>query len=162
MTEYYHSFRAGFNWWYVIVPLMFVVCVLFATLLYRLGVRRRDGRLRVKQSYKQLTQAFVAIPLTIIAIWMIAAESWNGLIQFFDNHLTDGDSPAWSVIMAAFAMSSIAILIFGLYYEVAFNLGRIIKCALYRKQIKVADLRAKIVPIPDPIIEDLESRNWDE
>lgn len=159
--NYYHAFHIGFNWWYIIIPLDFVACVLFATLLYSLKVRR-DGRLRVRQNYKQLTQLFVAIPFTALGICMMVVESGSGLIQIFDNHLAANDSGAWSLIAAACVMAFVALVLFTLYYEAAFRLGRMIKCELYRKKIKVWELRSKIVPMPDPIIEDLESRNWDE
>lgn len=162
MNNYYHEFHIGFNWWFIIVPLMFVASILFATLLYSLKARRRDGRLRVRQNYKQVTQLFVAVPFTLLSVWMIASESWSGIVQIFDNRLAANDSPAWSIILAAGAIGFVACVLFGLYYEAAFYLGRAAKCALYRKTIKVAELRSKIVPLPDETIIKLESRNWDE
>lgn len=160
MNEYYHAFKPGFNWWYIAAPMMFVLCVLFATLFYQLRIRRRDARLRMKQNYKQLAQLVVAVPCTIIVTWMMTVESWNGFVQFFDNRLAKNDSPVWSLILAAFAIVVIMAILFGLYYEVAYNLGRAIKCGLYRKQIKVWELKSKIVPIPDQTLVELERRNW--
>jgi ABC-type sugar transport system permease subunit len=162
MNEYYHAFKVGFNWWYVAVPLMFVLAVAFATLLYSPKVRKRDGRLRMRQNYKQITQLFVAVPATVVAIWMMVVESGAGLIQIFDNHLAPNDDGAWSLIAAAIVMAIVTMTLFALYYEAAFNLGREIKCRLYRKQIRVWELRSKIAPVPDQTLIELESRNWDE
>lgn len=161
MNEFYHAFHIGFNWWYIIIPLDFVACVLFATLLYKLKARR-NGRLRIRQNYKQVTQLIVAVPFTALNVWLMVTESGAGLIQIFDNHLAANDSGAWSIIAAAGVMGFVTMVLFTLHYEVAFRLGRAIKYALYSREIKIADLRSKIVPMPDPIIEDLESRNWDE
>ena len=155
-NAYYHEFSVGFNWWFIVAPMMFIGCILFATRLHRLGVS--DGRLVVKKGYKQVAQLFVAVPCTIITFIMMTVESYNGVVQKIDNALTANDSPMWSILIAPFVLGIAAAIAFCLYYYAAFELGRAVKFLKYWNIIRKWEMREKAIPIPDQALVELERR----
>lgn len=141
-NEYYHAFAVGFNWWYVALPVFMVWNFLIGTRYYRIYKRRICPKF--KKKWRKPFRWLNAGVATIVVIIMAFVESSNGLIQMFDNHLTAYDSPAWSLILAGFAMGAFALLVYGLN-DLAFRFGAAIQHMRLEIVLeKRAALRAKV------------------
>lgn len=110
MNEMYHSFTIGFNWWFVVGPVMALIMALIGSLKYYL-----DG-IKIKRAPKGFDKwlKIAAAGFDVILHVMIFEESLIGMLQWLINH-TDGD-PIWSVIVAPIIMLFTFILAYCAFY----------------------------------------------
>lgn len=104
MSEYYHYFEPGFNYWYVALPVAMAISFIIGLFNYR--VEELDDRVRIK-NHAASSNIFVVL-LAVTLIVMMIIESGSGLTQFFDNCLDKYTSPAYSIIAGAMAWVVIA------------------------------------------------------
>ena len=118
LSSYYHAFTPGFNAWYVVLPLLMVIALLFGKGQYHLIGRK------VKQRYNNNMFAITSCLGAGIMMILVACESFSGLIQFFDNHLGKSDSPFWSIPLALVVLVIFTMLTGMVMYEVSVWSGR--------------------------------------
>ena len=108
---YFHEFQIGFNAWYI-VALVFLGT---SAVSGYFGVELTEGH--AKKSIGKRTYARVASLYSVIIGLMLLAESDDGIIQWFDNHLQATDSGVWSLVATPMTIALIAV-VFGLvcYY----------------------------------------------
>ena len=147
MSEYYHAFSIGLNWWYLVMPAL----ALMAFFVGLVNMRReaiicqtsyffRAGKTyELKYVWKSLsgpwrtfwTGAFAA-SATVLAV----AESWRGIWQVALNGLTQQDSVFWGNRFGLVVVTLFAIAIFFMTATlvlVALRLGEVVK---KRSQLK--------------------------
>ena len=95
MSSYYHAFVPGFNWWYIVAPIM----TLWVTFV---GIRRfrLTRSMAIKEVFGTRFLVELSVWSTVTFGFMLAMESMDGIVQFCDNLLTKQDSPAWTLITA--------------------------------------------------------------
>ena len=130
MNEFYHSFKVGFNWWFVLAPLQAVLMIAFGALSVKLNKKTRKIMRRDKEGK---IADLLAIAMDVILMIAIFMESSAGIIQVIDNHLGPDDSPVWSLFIFAIVMVALAFLA---YY---FFLG----AAVFGREARLMYLRKK-------------------
>ena len=126
MSSYYHTFVPGFNAWYVVLPVLLIVALLFGAGQYYLVGRK------VKQRYNNHMFGLTSVVGAGIILILVSCESFSGLVQFFDNHATQMDSPFWSVLFALLGVVAITMLTGMVMYELSSWSGRRKKKRLVR------------------------------
>lgn len=102
MNAYYHEFQVGFNCWMVIAPLLVVVAIVVGFAQTYLKKVPKGYKLRFR--YNENMFLFVAVLSAVIFGVLLFLESSDGIVQYFDNHLGQYESPVWSLFLAPFAM----------------------------------------------------------
>lgn len=133
MNAFYHSFEPGFNWWYVVAPVLFVLCVFYGSKRSRLS---DEGKLMVRRNHYYRLAA-LAIVAGLVIGWMVVSESWYGLVQTFDNKLGKYESGIVSTIEAGIAVVCLVV-----FYGLACYFGGVIaskvkRWALIRKLTRI-------------------------
>ncbi|MDO4611339.1 MAG: hypothetical protein Q4B34_00525 [Candidatus Saccharibacteria bacterium] len=126
MSSFYHEFVPGFNTWYVVAPLLLVAAAIVG------GVTLR----RVNTSFQTGLALGLSIGASVYITDQVCEQSFNGILQLFDNCLAAGESGVWSVLFASVAIVFFAFL-FGVMFFLSFWLGAKIKVA-YVKLMKKA------------------------
>jgi|GEM_PF-5426410 len=165
MNRFYHEFTPGFNWWYVVLAAFFLVSVVYGHHEWfstRAAVWKFHGRrVRVNDihsKYENLTafskknkgMHYLIFAETAVLTVMMFAESFSGVIQFFDNHSGASDpTGVWSVLIAFNAILTVALiecalLHFGVWFGALLRVlqfgGEI---TLYRIAILIGERRKK-------------------
>ena len=102
MNAYYHEFSVGFNWWMVAMILFAVIAIVFGigqTYLKRV-VREQKIIWKLRYRYNDLLFMLLGVVAAIVITIMLFVESFDGVIQSFDNSLGRYESPVWSLILA--------------------------------------------------------------
>ena len=103
MSNYYHEFVPGFNFWYVFVPMTLII-------MYYVG--KNNIYIKKGKRYRRYNDRFyrlMSIVASVMTAILVLTESGDGIVQVFDNCLSYYDDPIWSVIVAASAVGFIAI-----------------------------------------------------
>ncbi|MBQ6594011.1 hypothetical protein IJI00_03060 [Candidatus Saccharibacteria bacterium] len=115
MSQFYHNFVPGFNFWYITIPAMLIAMYFVGKKKYQMR-RTRNGRRIVRTAKKVHYQALSVIVALILTI-EIAAESGTGLFQFFCNHLTSEDDPFWAFMLTVVSIAALTLILYGLAYR---------------------------------------------
>ncbi len=107
MSSYYHAFQIGWNNWYLFV--LFAAFTAFFAGYKNIHLKRKNGRIKFCRHLNFNLYRFIAAGAALITALMVASESGRGIIQFFDNGLTQYESPIYSVIFAPFVVGAIAL-----------------------------------------------------
>ena len=133
MNSYYHEFQIGFNWWFVVAPLLAVVMVAIGLSIFHMDERT----LKIRRSYNDRLFVVLATLFAVVVMVLIFAESSDGIVQWFDNGLGKNESPVWSIVMMPFPV----ICLSGLYWMLLIVLGKLgayIKCGyLHEKRQEI-------------------------
>lgn len=119
MSEYYHEFEVGFNWWMVTAPLFAVAMIALGMSLYHM--KERDGRLIIYRNLNDNILYVAGIVFAVVIGVQLIVESGNGIIQYFDNGLGRYESPVWSVVGLAMAVPCVVLL----YGVLIIGLGKV-------------------------------------
>lgn len=138
----------GFNFWFVISPLLLVLVALVS------GLRHRRHHCRpLKDRYSDELPTVVGALATLLVAVCVIVESRDGLLQLADSGLTAQDSPAWSPVVAAIIFSS-AVLLYVILVAVAIRLGDICgrflvkhRCEVCRRQCQRSLSVAQTCPV---------------
>jgi hypothetical protein len=128
-NEMYHAFRVGFNWWYVVLPLLMLILGVVGSFRFYEDLY---GKIRRKNKKFTLLLKVLAIVADIIVIVMILAESFTGIFQIFLNNLTAQDDPLWALIILVFAIIALAFIGYRLMI-LSINLGGKAKLAFLKR-----------------------------
>lgn len=112
MNSYYHEIIISFNWWMVIMPAFLILSIFIGK---KGAVLTRKGA--VRYTFNERFAKIIASISGVVFFILLLVESTNGIIQWFDNSLTNQDSPAWSVILAPGAIAIIALLYGGIVFQ---------------------------------------------
>ena len=116
MSDYYHEFTVGFNWWMITMPLFAIAMVALGASLYRM--KERNGRLIICKNWSDAVLYIASTLFALIAMIMLVIESGNGIVQYFDNGLGRYESPVGSLIEMAIAIQCVTFLYWGLLIAV--------------------------------------------
>lgn len=83
MNEFYHSFVAGFNSWYIVAPAMIVAMVLLGMTSFRLDLKTLEMDRTDNERLTKIMSAFMSLLLFVLII----VESGRGIIQWLINHM---------------------------------------------------------------------------
>jgi len=118
-NSYYHAFEVGFNWWFVLGPLMLIAVALLAFFRYKY-----NDSLRIVNRYSGwlvLAAPFIVCP---IFTWLLFKESLDGAMQKAYNLMTS--SVEWAGFLEVGVI--VAILAVGVAYGfLAFYLAAIVQ-----------------------------------
>lgn len=157
MNQYYHEFVLGWNWWMLEAFIMVVFMVFLGIKQYYM-----TSDLKIRGRYNEKLFALVATVGAIIFGLMVFFESADGVIQYFDNHLSAGESAVWSLIFAPFAIIFASLLFFLALYGIAVLASWAREgylCSKRREIIRERKNRAKIAEEKGRIIEANFRRN---
>ena len=132
MNPFYHEFSIGFNIWMVV---MIVSCILVA--LLGLKQYEREG-MRIVRCFDDRVSLVVTIVLAAVFMVMVLFESFDGVVQYFDN--TSGADPAWSVFVAPFAIMLIGVIQWSILYIINY-VAKLAKIGWLYEQIQQAKFR---------------------
>ena len=95
LNSYYHEFSIGFNWYYIVAPVLAIL----------IGVIGYHGHLFDRKRKKHMYFRSWVIPttsmiFTIIVMALVMKESQHGIVQVFDNNLGKYESPSSSWVKA--------------------------------------------------------------
>lgn len=115
MNAYYHEFSVGFNWWFVVGPLMVLMMAVIGSTRYALD----DYSKRIRRRGKgfDVMVKMVAIVFDVLLHIMIFKESVTGLFQWLVNHV-DGD-PIWALILAPVVLTGTSAAVYCVLYTFA-------------------------------------------
>ena len=135
MNMYYHSFIMGFNWWYIVLPIMYFA---IGYVGYKIGAKltvnkHLEGVVNITVRSISADRAWATLAATLVTA-LVVKESSRGLIQLFDNSLSSGESGVWSII-AAGATIGFLWLVLMMAYQSAFARGKACKVNDYRHQL---------------------------
>lgn len=140
-NEFYHTFLPGFNWWYIVAPLMVLLMSAFGASNRRLNEKSLRIMGRDKRGY--LLNA-LALILDFFLYLLVVRESAVGIVQLFANHLSPDDNPAWAIILFVFAVSVSAVFVYELLVY-AGKLGTHLKIVyLKKKRRKIREERENL------------------
>lgn len=117
-NPFYHAFVPGFNFWYIVVIVGFIVIALVGWHKYYIYATFRGKTL--ERRYNNRFIDFIAGVFAVVVAIMAIIESGHGIVQFFDNGLAPGESPAWNVLIMPFILMGAA----GLYWMILSHVGR--------------------------------------
>ena len=130
-NEFYHGFSVGFNWWYVVGPLMVILMIIYGASTRKLN----PATLKIRRRDKEWFLAnMLAVVCDFVLHGLFLLESAAGALQWVINHLSKDDDIAWALVLLVFEMS-FSILVF---YEVCFS------AAKFGAALKVVYLKDKI------------------
>jgi len=116
MSRYYHEFTIGFNWYYLVAPVMLVLVGLVGASRFKLGTD-----LKIRSRFNERLTIITSVLAGVALAWMLYSESIAGIIQWFDNCLTSRDSGVYSLFLAG-----CAVMVVSMFYGVlAFYIARI-------------------------------------
>ena len=127
--NYYHELEIGFNWWYVVAPLLVVIAILFGRTKYKLN---KETLTVLKRGGGDFLLRFVVVILDIVLHVLIVIESGAGILQFVANNLGDSDI-AWAPIIIAMGV----ICTFGVFYAILFRAGKLGEITKRREVFKL-------------------------
>ena len=111
------------NWWVVV---FFVTVGIMITLgVNQYQIQRVNHKRRVRRHFKNSVYGVVTGLSTALFAFLFVKESWRGVVQFLNNSLSASDSPAWSIILAPFAVLLVVTLYAMFVYYVGKLTGRI-------------------------------------
>ena len=125
MSSYYHAFVPGFNWWYIVAPIMTLRVVYIGIRMFRLT---RSSKVRIILDTGDsivirvwtIGTVFSTGDLTASCVWaslvfgvMLAKESMSGMIQLCDNFLTRQDSPMWTLLLYVPVLFTMMVFTYG-------------------------------------------------
>ena len=128
-NEMYHAFRVGFNWWYVILPLMMLILGIVGSFRFYEDLY---GKIRRKNKRFTLLLKSLAITADIMIVALILKESAAGIFQIFLNNLTSQDDPLWAVILLASAILALLFIVY-ILMTVSINIGGSIKLRFLKR-----------------------------
>ena len=117
MNEFYHEMSFGFNWWYLVGPLLMIL--MFFVGASRFSLNKSTLKIRRKRENRFHLSVMAGVSDLILCI-LILRESFLGLLQAIVNSLGDSDI-AWIPILVAFAV--LGMVIFS--YYVLYGCGRL-------------------------------------
>lgn len=131
-NEFYHGFSVGFNWWYVVGPLMVILMVIYGASTRKLNpatlkIRRRDK--------KWFLANVLAVVCDFVLHGLVLLESTTGALQLVINHLSKDDDIAWALILLIFGMSFTALVFYEIYFSAA-KFGAALKVAYLKDKIR--------------------------
>jgi len=147
MSEYYHAFSVGFNWWYLVIPAL----ALMAFFVGLVNMRREavicqtsyffqaDERYELRYVWKSLSgpwRIFWAGAFATSATVLAVAESWRGIWQSALNGLTQQDSVFWGNLFGFVVVALFAIAIFFMTATLVLIALRLGEVAKKRSQLK--------------------------
>ena len=144
MNMYYHSFVMGFNWWYIVLPIMYFAIGFVG---YKIGAKltvnkHLEGVVNITVRSISADRVWATLAATLV-IALVVKESSRGLIQLFDNSLSSGESGVWSII-AAGATIGFLWLVLMMAYQSAFARGKACKVNDYRHLLRAARVTYKV------------------
>lgn len=137
-NSYYHAFVPGFNWWYLVAPVLIIASFLLGRRQYYLS-----HNLRLMRRFGAGMFTVVSAVSGVIFGAMLFAESMDGIVQWFDNGLAYNDSPVWSLIFAAFGVVVLVVIYAFVVYAVGYLAGEYKRDALLRKKCAIKARRRK-------------------
>ena len=111
-NAFYHEFEIGFNAYMVVAPVMLGMAAIFATQQAFL-----TPGLKIRKIFGDGILKLVTLVCGMVFAAMFASESWQGIIQWCDNHLA-GDSGMYSLILMPMVIAAISALYGGCVYAV--------------------------------------------
>lgn len=109
MNMYYHVFRVGFNIWMLYVPFTLLLAVVIGLSRYKyVLVGEAKAVIRRRITGKMANKC--TISLSIVLFVLLCAESYFGMVQYFDNIAPRGQSGMYSLMFAILAFVVIAII----------------------------------------------------
>ena len=160
--SYFHSFTPGFNWVYVVAPLVLAVLAwlgfrfgasikmqrklfinrVYGAAQYNVCVANEKGVLRVNACSDSLDK-IIGTVAGLAVCYMLLTECSLGLIQWFDNSLGPNDSPFWGLFMGMAAIV-FATMAYATLAAAVFHAAKAYKC----KRVKMAyGRRYKVVVV---------------
>jgi hypothetical protein len=140
---YYHDFTVGFNWWYVLAPLMLLSMFFIGYLNVKRfqGYTKDRGRMKKawvidRRRFTDYVYIFFGALSTLAFAMLFIDESMLGCIQVLDNIGISNEDGAWSPIIAfVFVLPSLCCLYAALTYGAA-SLGEHVHAALLASTIE--------------------------
>lgn len=140
---YYHSFTVGFNWWYILAPLMLdgMFLVGFLNVKRYKGYTKDRGRVKKawvidRRRFTDYVYMFVGALATLAFAMLFIDESMLGCIQVLDNIGISKEDGAWSPLLAfGFVLPCLCVLFAMLTYGAA-SLGEHVHAALLASTIE--------------------------
>jgi hypothetical protein len=129
-NEFYHGFRPGFNFWYVLVVIFLLMTVAFGLNCARLSENKR--RVLTRDNEDKVLSAISVVLVLILHIFM-AIESGAGLVQVMLNSFGNDTDPGWIVFLLPVAL----MFSVGVFYSLLFGAGKL------AKYLKVKSLEQK-------------------
>ena len=141
MNSYYHEFVPGFNWWYIVAPVLILVMAIVGWQRYK-GYRKPRS-LEIRRGCSDKFLKIVAWIFTAVVTALIFLESADGIVQFFDNiaPASEYESALGSVFYMSFFLTSFVFIYWGLLVLVgrlAANIKYALLCQEREKREKVA------------------------
>jgi hypothetical protein len=117
---YYHEVKLiSFNWWLIVFIVTVVIMIVLGRKQYIM--KKMKGRYRILKVIDDRIFSTLTFVSTFLFGILFITESGRGFLQLFDNSLAPGESPVYSVVMAAIIYPFI-LLIYGF---VVSEVGRI-------------------------------------
>lgn len=132
MSSYYHAFVPGFNWWYIVAPVMVLVVGYVGTKRFRL-----TRSLKIKVVFNDRLLVLLSVLASVVFGIMLVIESMDGIIQLCDNALTKQDSPAWTLFTAPFVL---VMAVFS-YGSITYFVGRFMSYEKYSYLCRIRRIR---------------------
>ncbi|MBR3052116.1 hypothetical protein IKG60_00660 [Candidatus Saccharibacteria bacterium] len=99
----------NFNFW--TLAIIISVIIMFVVGWNRYGVKKVDGRHRLKISCGEITLCNISLLLSSIIGIMMIYESCRGIVALIDCFCGTNDSEAWSILLVpVFAITAVALL----------------------------------------------------
>lgn len=115
MSQFYHNFVPGFNFWYITVPATLIAMYFVGKKKYQMR-RTRNGR-RIARKAKKVHYQALSVIVALMLTCQVTVESGTGLFQFFCNCLTAEDDPFWAFMLAAMAIATLLVMLYNLAYH---------------------------------------------
>lgn len=115
MSQFYHNFVPGFNFWYITIPVALIAMYFIGKKKYQMR-RTRNGR-RIARKAKKVHYQVLSWIVALLLTCQIVVESGAGLFQFFCNHLTAEDDPFWAFMLTVMATGALMAILYGLAYH---------------------------------------------
>lgn len=143
MHNYYHEFSIGFNWWYVLAPLMLIGMFFVGYLNVKRykGFTKDRGRMKKawlidRRRFTDYTYIFFGAIATLAFAMLFIDESMLGCIQVLDNIGISKEDGAWSPLFAfGLVLPCLCVLFAALTYGAA-SLGEHVRAALLASTIE--------------------------
>lgn len=110
-NEFYHGFKIGFNYWYLMAPLLMLLSFIIGTTKYRLG--KSTGKIYVMRGEFVIIVTSLISDATLMIVF--AKESFFGMVQVVLNHLSKTEI-AWAPFMVVGCFLAVVLAFFCLFY----------------------------------------------
>ena len=109
MNMYYHVFNVGFNIWMLYIPFTLILAVIIGLSRYKYVLVGEVKAVIRRRIPGKMVNKFTIL-LSMILFILLCAESYFGMVQYFDNIAPRDQSGIYSLVLAPIAFVLIAFL----------------------------------------------------